>query len=589
MWWYNRNSFIASDWPGASLANITELGPTGPQGNWREFMTDQIVDLMASRPGADGVFLDNYWKRMSWNQGLLQLDSDCNPTHNPAGCDGVMDTDADLDSLWNRALRTMAADLRDRFDQIEPQRGRALAIHSNRANDYFPWLNGTLYEFFPSGWSNVDPGNPYGYNWNDEMTGIPGGYLTGSFQRDPMFVSVLNADWTANGEEPLRTTEFERHKRFTFVSALMGDGYYSLDAGDDIGHGSLWWEPEYDNDGRGTGYLGQAVSSMQRLTVPTGPEKFVNGDFSDGMNGWLTLPYECTGSAAIDATDYHSTPGSVRLQVNALSAADGSFKLYQSPVSLEQDVGYTLRFWARAEPEQEFLLHLYGNDCPLLRCLNDKKVVLTPEWQEFIIAFQANRTTATAALNMFATSVGQVWLDDISLRQGNSSVYRRDFENGVALLNYTANPITVDLQDSYQRLDVAGSQVFDGAIVQQETVPAWDARILLAVAAGGGPPSDPVPPPANGARLEQNVPNPFNPGTAIRFELSRPEKVELAVFDIAGRRVRTLVDRVLPDGVEHTVTWNGRDQFNRAVPSGIYLYRIETPTFTQKRKMTLLR
>ena len=57
LWWYDRSSRIASDWPGSRMVNITELGYAGPQGNWREFMTQQIEDLIASRPAADGVFL----------------------------------------------------------------------------------------------------------------------------------------------------------------------------------------------------------------------------------------------------------------------------------------------------------------------------------------------------------------------------------------------------------------------------------------------------------------------------------------------------------------------------------------------------
>jgi len=589
LWWYDRSSRVATDWPGSAMANITERGYAGPQGTWREFMTDQIVGLITARPAVDGVFLDNYWKGMSWNQGLLQLDSDCNPTHNPAGCDGVMDTNAALDSIWNRALRTMAVDLRSRFDQLEVQRGRPLAIHSNRASDYFSSLNGTLYEFFPSGWSNVDPGNPYGYNWNQEMFAAPGGYLMGDFSTDPMFVSVLNADWTSSGGQPVRSLEFERHKRFTFVSALLGDGFYSLDSGDQTGHGSIWWEPEYDNDGRGTGYLGQALGAMQRIIVATGPEKIINGDFTSQLDGWQSQPFLGTGSATWDTSDAHSAPGSVRLQVTSLNDPNANYKLWQSPVSVEQGKGYTLRFWARAEPPQDLLLHLYSNDCPSLRCLGDKTVPLTSTWEEHVISFQPSGTSMAAGLNLFATTVGQMWLDDISLREGDSSVYRRDFENGIVLLNYTAEPITVDLQGNHQRLDIAASTVFDGAFVTQETVPSWDARILLNVASGGGPTSGPVPPPADAGRLDQNTPNPFNPGTQIRFELAQQEKVELAVFDIAGRRVRTLVDRVLQAGVEHSVTWNGRDEFDRSVPSGIYIYRLQTPSMIEQRKMTLLR
>ena len=589
LWWYDRSSRIASDWPGSRMVNITEQGYAGPQGSWRQFMTQQIESLIASRPAVDGVFLDNYWKRASWNQGLLQLDSDCNPTHNPAGCDGVMDSAAELDSIWNRALRTMAADLRLRFDVLEQQRGRPLAIHSNAASDYFPWLNGTLYEFFPSGWSAVDPGNPYGYNWNSEMLGVPQGYLTAAFQSDPMFVSVLNADWTGTNGQADRSLEFERHKRFTFVSALLGDGYYSLDAGDQSGHGSLWWEPEYDNDGRGTGYLGQAQGPMRRIAAPTGPEKIVNGDFSNHLNGWLSQPFQATGSVSWDSAVFHSTPGAARINVTSVSASNSNYKLWQSPVPVVQGTDYTLQFWARAEPAQQFLLHLYSDACPLQRCLSDKTLALSNEWQQFTVSFQATGSTASAGLNLFAQQVGQVWLDDISLKEGNSSVYRRDFENGVVLLNYTTDPITVDLQSDYERLDIVGSAVFDGATVQQETVPPWDARSLLGPATGGGPPADPTPPSAPETRLEQNIPNPFNPGTQIHFELKRQEKVLLEVYDISGRRIRTLVNRVMSGAAEHTVTWNGRDQYDREVPSGIYLYRLQTPTVDVRRKMTLLR
>jgi hypothetical protein len=419
------------------------------------------------------------------------------------------------------------------------------------------------------------------------MFNMPSGYLPAPFQRDPMYVSVLNADWTGTGLQPDRSTEFERHKRFTFVSALLGDGYYSLDAGDHIGHGSLWWEPEYDNDGRGTGYLGQALGPMQRIALPAGAEIIANGDFTDQLDGWLSQPSQSTGSVTWDANSYHSAPGSARIQLTSLSASNGYYKLWKAPVNVVQGTDYTLQFWARAEPAQQMMLHLYGNACPQQRCLNDKYVSLTPEWQQFTISFQSTGTAVTG-LNLLTLQLGNVWLDDVSLKEGDSSVYRRDFENGVVLLNYTAEPIAVDLQGSYTRLDVVGSSVFDGATVQQETVPPWDARILLGAAVGSEPPT-PVPPPVPGTRLEQNIPNPFNPGTQIQFELSQHEKVQLAVYDVSGRRVRTLINRAMPGAVTHSVTWNGRDQYNREVPSGIYLYRLQTPTVDIRRKMTLLR
>src|SRR5262245_15061059 len=280
LWWRNWNRTIASDWPGSQLVNITDLCPAGPQGTWRQYFARRVEDLVTQFPELDGAFYDNFWKSIAWEQGgAIQVDSDCNPTHNPAGCNGIMDSDAVVDTLWNHALSGLAQETRTRFDGVVAQRGgQPLAIISNSSADYFGNLNGTLHEYFPSPSSTVDPGNAYGYNWNQEMFALPSGYLVAPFRTTPYTVSVLNADWSGTWNTPDRTPDFERHKRFTLASALMGDGYYSLDAAD-IGHGNIWWEPEFDNGGRGKGYLGYPLGPMRRIGVPNGPENVTNGIF----------------------------------------------------------------------------------------------------------------------------------------------------------------------------------------------------------------------------------------------------------------------------------------------------------------------
>ncbi|MBN1826297.1 MAG: hypothetical protein JW958_08525 [Candidatus Eisenbacteria bacterium] len=89
-------------------------------------------------------------------------------------------------------------------------------------------------------------------------------------------------------------------------------------------------------------------------------------------------------------------------------------------------------------------------------------------------------------------------------------------------------------------------------------------------------------------RLGANIPNPFNPVTTIPFTLAGRSRVRLEVFDPRGRRVRLIADGVFPPG-EHGVLWNGRDAAGRAVPSGVYLYRLVSEGRIQTRKMTLLR
>lgn len=88
--------------------------------------------------------------------------------------------------------------------------------------------------------------------------------------------------------------------------------------------------------------------------------------------------------------------------------------------------------------------------------------------------------------------------------------------------------------------------------------------------------------------LLQNVPNPFNPGTQIRFDLRHLSPVRLQIFDLRGRLVRTLVNTTLPPA-RHEVIWNGVDDSGRSVPSGAYIYRLQTPERVLSRKMALLR
>lgn len=83
--------------------------------------------------------------------------------------------------------------------------------------------------------------------------------------------------------------------------------------------------------------------------------------------------------------------------------------------------------------------------------------------------------------------------------------------------------------------------------------------------------------------LSQNYPNPFNPSTTIQFTLARHTNVELKVFDLLGREVAILVDEALGSGT-HEVVFDADD-----LPSGIYIYRIQTGEFVQARKLTILK
>jgi hypothetical protein len=89
--------------------------------------------------------------------------------------------------------------------------------------------------------------------------------------------------------------------------------------------------------------------------------------------------------------------------------------------------------------------------------------------------------------------------------------------------------------------------------------------------------------------LHQNYPNPFNPTTTIDFDLPEKSHVTLRVYDISGRVVQVLLDRVLMDPGEQSSSWDGTTSDGRSAPSGVYLCRIEAGPFSQTRRLVLLR
>jgi hypothetical protein len=89
-------------------------------------------------------------------------------------------------------------------------------------------------------------------------------------------------------------------------------------------------------------------------------------------------------------------------------------------------------------------------------------------------------------------------------------------------------------------------------------------------------------------QLQQNYPNPFNAGTTIRFALPRAVPVELAIFDLTGRRLRTLVTGRMAAG-SHTVQWAGLSDAGRQVGSGVYLCRLRAGDYVSTRRLLLLK
>ena len=103
-------------------------------------------------------------------------------------------------------------------------------------------------------------------------------------------------------------------------------------------------------------------------------------------------------------------------------------------------------------------------------------------------------------------------------------------------------------------------------------------------------PSDFTPPQT---LLVQNYPNPFNPDTWIPYQLSTATEVKIEIYDPLGDRVRVLNLGTKAPGIyfqqKHAAYWNGKNKWGEPIASGVYFYRLTTNSFSQTRKLTIIR
>jgi hypothetical protein len=113
----------------------------------------------------------------------------------------------------------------------------------------------------------------------------------------------------------------------------------------------------------------------------------------------------------------------------------------------------------------------------------------------------------------------------------------------------------------------------------------WADAILYKAVTGIDRPDDLIP---TTTQLIGNYPNPFNPSTTIAYQLHKPAKVKVEIFNIIGQKVKTLVNAPQSIG-NYKVNWNTVNDVGGKVASGIYLYRLEANNVTQVKKMILIR
>jgi len=88
--------------------------------------------------------------------------------------------------------------------------------------------------------------------------------------------------------------------------------------------------------------------------------------------------------------------------------------------------------------------------------------------------------------------------------------------------------------------------------------------------------------------LSQNFPNPFNPTTTITYSIPKSSQVELAIYNMAGQKVRTLVNTNQAASF-YKVVWDGKNDFGQSVASGMYFYKLVAGNYSKVVKMNLIK
>ena len=88
--------------------------------------------------------------------------------------------------------------------------------------------------------------------------------------------------------------------------------------------------------------------------------------------------------------------------------------------------------------------------------------------------------------------------------------------------------------------------------------------------------------------LHQNYPNPFNPVTTLRYDLPENSLVNITIYDMLGREVKTLVNQTQDAGYR-SIIWDATNDYGKPVSAGIYLYQIQAGKYISTKKMVLLK
>lgn len=448
-------------WPGSYRLNLTKSYVADYQARFA-YQTVLDTGLMA-----DGVFFDNVMTSQSW----LTSDIYGNPVQIDADEDGIPDDPATFDAAWKagvfREIQT--------FRQLMPN-----AIISGHSMDIYEAGIAALFNGISIGFTTSDvlenrkPFSVLFSTYNDWL-GLAVPPATTMIESSPMAQISYGYDYSPWQKIPPSTLEFARtyypYVRFGLALTLLNNGFFAHEYGD-TWHGNDWWYDELNFN------LGYPLGPAQLVAFPGPPSTnlVVNGSFESPLaDPWRNWTADgCTATFREETGNAPAGTNCARIDVSQTTGADWQIEFAQYNRALIQGESYDVTFEARsASPRLISVSSQKGS--PDWRNYGLYQLVsISTNWQSYTVTFTANETVTDARLQFFfGATTGTVWLDDVRLTESQPAVYRRDFNNGIVLLNATRQATDISLGAGFHRLTGSQAPLCETIIDDQD--PAFSA------------------------------------------------------------------------------------------------------------------
>lgn len=295
--------------------------------------------------------------------------------------------------------------------------------------------------------------------------------------------------------------------------------------------------------------------------------------------------------AIIDTTVVDVEYGVENFNVDVPGSGDGyvKFNLDERPGGLRYAVN-PLHFENLAEGEHVVRVWLVDNDGNDLVPAVIDSIVFTVDYEKPMLSAYPDYFELTLMS-------GQIYRDSVSVTNTGNVDLEINIYPGSKYVSSSLSQASLAVGDSLilpMLVDLTGipTGVYDDTLLittDHPELPGWGITFHVEVLPSLG--IDPENFDPDRFLLSRNYPNPFNPATNIWYYLPQRSKVTLVIYDFLGQEIRTLVDES-QDANSYRLSWDGKDDHGRAMPSGVYFFRLIARSadrqFTKTRKMILL-